>query len=328
MFDKLSDLRQMGRAYFALLALVEVGLIDLLCSQDVVEFASASARLSIDDRALRMMIGPLVAENILTVNQNGLRLTQSLTQADRERLNDDCQKSHHLMQLSTILLTGKPSMLTQIGTQLDDIDASIRFLRSLRLRSTDRIKQAVRVLMYVWEDCVKQKVSHAEPTILDLGGGHGGYSDAFMEAFPYGTVVCFDLPHITPIIGTLRQQAFDLVGGDFFSDSLGGPYSIVFVSNVIHGLNRAETLALLAQIHKHTESGGAVVILDKFVVDHGVRDPAVLDFNLTLLIETENGYCKSVNETFDMLRQSNFAPLMHYQVDNKGSFVVGLKETR
>lgn len=72
-----------------------------------------------------------------------------------------------------------------------------------------------------------------EGTFLDLGGGHGLYTVAFLHRHPGLKGYLFDRPAMVPIAErTFAEYGCDAVAvpGDFYKDDLGGPYDVVFSS--------------------------------------------------------------------------------------------------
>jgi methylase of polypeptide subunit release factors len=76
-------------------------------------------------------------------------------------------------------------------------------------------------------------------SLLDLGAGDGSYALAILEKNPGLRITVFDRP---AMIKAAMIRAFNsdvitkikFVAGDFFTDDFGGPYDIIFLSNIIH----------------------------------------------------------------------------------------------
>ncbi len=70
-------------------------------------------------------------------------------------------------------------------------------------------------------------------TFLDLGGGHGLYAIGFVHRHPNLEATVFDTPMMCPIAES-NSEAYGVplstIGGDFYTDDLGGPYDAVFSS--------------------------------------------------------------------------------------------------
>ncbi|OPX64376.1 MULTISPECIES: methyltransferase [unclassified Methanoregula] len=95
--------------------------------------------------------------------------------------------------------------------------------------------------------------------LLDIGGGHGLYTIAFCQENPALDGVVFDLPGVLP--ATKRYIEYYQAGrvsctpGNFFTDSLGSGFDIVFSSSNPGG--RAP--ALIPKIHEALNPGGIYI---------------------------------------------------------------------
>jgi precorrin-6B methylase 2 len=80
--------------------------------------------------------------------------------------------------------------------------------------------------------------SHLDSTgwrrLLDLGGGHGLYAIAFTALNPQLDAYIFDLPRMVPIarkyIEEYNAERVHILPGDFYKDSIGTNYDVVFSS--------------------------------------------------------------------------------------------------
>jgi hypothetical protein len=115
--------------------------------------------------------------------------------------------------------------------------------------------------------------------LLDLGGGHGLYSIAFCQKNPELNAVVFDLP---PVMGATRDfisryhaDRVSVLPGDFFKDSIGGGYDIVFSSSNPGG----KVPELIPKIAKALNPSG--LFINKQATDDVPFDPWLnLEWNL------------------------------------------------
>lgn len=75
--------------------------------------------------------------------------------------------------------------------------------------------------------------------LLDLGGGPGLFSIALVEKYPELRATVFDTPDTEYIARNFfknspAHQKLDFRGGDFLSDTLGGPYDVALLSSILH----------------------------------------------------------------------------------------------
>jgi hypothetical protein len=96
-------------------------------------------------------------------------------------------------------------------------------------------------------------------TLLDLGGGHGLYAIAFTALNRNLQAHVFDLPHVVErtkdYIRKFKADRVSVIAGDFFSDSLGSRYDIVF-SSYNPGGKKAE---LIPKIYSCLNIGGIYI---------------------------------------------------------------------
>ncbi len=107
--------------------------------------------------------------------------------------------------------------------------------------------------------------------VLDVGGGSGAYSMAFVAAREGVTARVFDLPAVVPLTEKyVDQEGFsDKVGtvaGDFTTDELGSGYDLVFVSAIVHANSPDENERLIRKCADALNPGGRVVVQD-FIMD-------------------------------------------------------------
>ncbi len=127
----------------------------------------------------------------------------------------------------------------------------------------------------------------SEGTFLDLGGGHGLYTVAFCKRFPGLRGVLFDMPQMTEI----AQENFDDYGcdastvpGDFYKDSLQGPYDVLF-SSFNHSVSDS---SLCETVFSAVKPGGLLIM--RRHVNRGQPDPHVLmEWNMVIREGIEKG---------------------------------------
>lgn len=123
--------------------------------------------------------------------------------------------------------------------------------------------------------------------ILDLGGGPGTFTRAFLERGYEG--VLFDTPevieHVAGEYGLEELDGLELVEGDFLESLPEGEFDIVLLANITHIYDADTNAELLARVAGKVAPGGVLAIMD-FV--RGVSDFAAL-FAVTMLMNTERG---------------------------------------
>ena len=149
--------------------------------------------------------------------------------------------------------------------------------------------------------------------MLDLAGGPATYSIAFLREHPALRATLFDRPAVIEIakeqVGTAGlADRFDYRAGDCLADPLGGPYDLVFMSNIIHSFSADENRALVARAFQSLEPGGLIIIKDFLTDDDRTGPPYSLTFALIMLVNTPAGGTYSVSEAAEWTGAAGFLP--------------------
>jgi SAM-dependent methyltransferase len=159
-------------------------------------------------------------------------------------------------------------------------------------------------------------------TLLDLGGGAGSYAFALLVKYPGLHATIFDRPAAVKVALAEAKRAdlaeqVDVIGGDLFIDDYGGPYDVIFYSNVVHIYSHQENRQILKKIKKALKPGGRLVIVEYFLDKDQAHPPDVSSFNLMMLLFTERGRCYTWKEVTGWLKQAGFSRFRRSQVDGK-----------
>jgi ubiquinone/menaquinone biosynthesis C-methylase UbiE len=153
-------------------------------------------------------------------------------------------------------------------------------------------------------------------TILDLGGGGGGYAAELARALPGARVTLADLPEIIPIArGHLERNGFrdnvELVAADFLKDGcdLGGrTFDCVFLSHILHDFDAGVASTIVARAARLVRPGGKLVILDVLVPDEAHSNPVEALFDLMMLVEVPGGRTHQISEVRKWIQRAGLAP--------------------
>jgi predicted O-methyltransferase YrrM len=153
---------------------------------------------------------------------------------------------------------------------------------------------------------------------LDLGGGAATNAIAFCKAYPKLRATVFDLPQtLTTASRTIKDAGMEsriqLLGGDFNVDSLGGPYDVVLMSDILHYQSAEDNAALVNKVFTHLTDGGQLIIKDRFL--HATRtSPAwVTAFAVHILVNTERGRCYTTAEAMAWMSAAHFESVVEME---------------
>ncbi len=137
--------------------------------------------------------------------------------------------------------------------------------------------------------CLKRKKNARN--VLDLGGGPGKYSKAFVNRGL--NAVLYDMPDTIDYVRTqfglgdiknLTLMKGDFTG-EFVSEFAGESFDIVFMGNICHIYSEKENIKLIRRVSSILKSGGMIAIED-FVRG---RSPMAEMFAVNMLANTEGG---------------------------------------
>lgn len=130
--------------------------------------------------------------------------------------------------------------------------------------------------------------------VLDVGGGSGIFSTAFVRAGMGISAVVFDLPNVVPLTKSyVESEGFSgritTAPGDYLHDNLPGGFDLVFLSAIVHANSFDENRVLIRKAAGALGPGGQVVVVD-WIMNEARTEPAVgALFALNMLVGTEAG---------------------------------------
>jgi len=130
--------------------------------------------------------------------------------------------------------------------------------------------------------------------MLDVGGGPGTWSIAFLRAAPQARVTLFDLPEVIPIGEKQFAEAglterVTLVEGDYYTDALPEGADLVWLGAICHQNSRKQNRDLFSKVYTALADGGVTIIRD-VVMDPSHTSPASgALFAVNMLVGTEAG---------------------------------------
>lgn len=166
-------------------------------------------------------------------------------------------------------------------------------------------------------------------TVLDVGGGSGGFAIALAAANPGVTVTVLDLPDVT----RLTRQYIERAGmservvtrdGDILKDeSFGVGYDVVLISSVLHIFSPERCREILRKASRALAPGGRVAIWEFLLDESRVSPlPAAL-FAVNMLTATEGGNSYTVGDYSSWLRESGLGSIESRRVEGPFGLVVG-----
>lgn len=164
------------------------------------------------------------------------------------------------------------------------------------------------VAPYVVELCLKKLAG--VKSVVDIGGGPGSYSKAFLNRGVKATL--FDLPEVIELLKEYKNlEGVELMGGDFNVTLPPGPFDLAFLSNITHIYGPEENKALLKRVVNILSPKGSVAILD-FVRGRSLSAPL---FAVNMLVNTENGGTWSEEEYLSWFEKAGFEEVGIFDIE-------------
>jgi SAM-dependent methyltransferase/predicted transcriptional regulator len=166
--------------------------------------------------------------------------------------------------------------------------------------------------------------------LLDIGGGSGTYTIAFLKNNPRLKAVLFDLESVIPMAQQrLRDEGFldrvALAAGDFYKDELPKGCDLALLSAIIHQSGPEENLQLYQKIHRALDPGGTILIRDHIMDESRTIPPMGAMFAINMLVNTRNGDTYTFEEIKDALEKAGFEGV---RLARAGQGMDGLVEAR
>ncbi len=150
--------------------------------------------------------------------------------------------------------------------------------------------------------------------MVDLGGGAGSYSVAFVNCFHGLRSTIIDLPQTLKVAREIIEdfgltERIECIEGDIYGDlmlPIGNDVDLFFLSNIIHQEGYEENARLMKRIFKHLVPGGRVIINDVFLDESRTHPEGGAVFSVNMLVNTERGKSYTQGEVERMLKDSGF----------------------
>jgi hypothetical protein len=314
----LDDLMEMGHAYQRSMALFVALRLDVFSALagGAADARRLARRLSADPRRLPVLLDALVAAGLLAKTGGKYRNTQ----VAREFLSSAPRSKrsillHHLdcwgewTGLEKKIRGGRKGP----GRQPDYQD---NFIRGMEDNARERAVEVARRIPL-----------RAGERVLDLGGGPGTYAVEWAKRHPGAKITVFDTPETLRVTRKiLREKGASrrvlLREGDFLKDPIGGPYDLVWISQILHAYSGKDCVALLRRARRSLAKGGRVAV-QEFLLDKGKTAPSgPVFFSVHMLAVTEGGRAYTAGEIVSMFKAAGFRKVSAGRPDSRGVGIV------
>jgi ubiquinone/menaquinone biosynthesis C-methylase UbiE len=265
-----------------------------------------AARISGDARALPVLLDALAAMGLLVKRGQIYECEGDVSRM----LSDKSPQTILPMVLHMASLWKRWSRLTDIvkggGISDDEFDFS---------RDAGELRAFIGAMHSIGAPMAKQIVeavnSGAAQSLLDVGGGSGTYTIAFLRAAPGMHATLFDLPEVIEMARErLKNEGLldrtTLVPGSFYLQEFPEGHDLALISAIIHSNSLEENLELYRKVFRALKSGGRILIRDHVMSPDRTwpRDGAI--FAINMIVGTSGGGTYTYEEIETGLRQAGF----------------------
>jgi len=310
-----------------LTAAVELDIFSALCQKPMTA-KSLAGRLHSDIRATTILLDALAALDLLDKEQD----TYSVPAKVAEILTE--QSPHNVLpgvrhlgnclrrwaQLARVTQMGRPADCPP-STRGEAAD------RAAFIGAMDNF--SARIACKIIDHLGPLTFSH----LLDIGGGPGTWTIAFLHAVPDARATLFDLPEVIPlakqrIIDAGLSDRVNLVAGDYYTDDLPAGADFAWVSAIAHQNSRQQNRALFAKIYAALQEDGVLLIRDVVMDESRTRPEAGALFAVNMLVGTEAGGTYSFNEFQQDLSKTGFSEVTLVHQDEYTSSLIRAIKTQ
>ncbi len=306
-----------------LLTGVELNLFSLVASAPL-SAEEITDKIKGDLRATTILLDALSALGFIEKQDNHYRTVPSLvpllSDAEPTSILPGLQHSAHLWQtwsrLTNIALQGGSAQKGAPGFTDNRLSAFIGAMHVGAAGAADGIVAAI----------------SPGPTkaLIDIGGGSGTYTIAFLKASPEVKATIFDLP---PVVEMARKRILEaglldrvkLVPGDFYKEALPPGHDLALLSAIIHQNSLEQNNALYQNIYQALDSGGRIVIRDHVMDPDRTKPVSGAIFAVNMLVNTPGGGTYTFEEIKEGLTKAGFDRVRLMQTQGMFSLVEAFK---
>jgi precorrin-6B methylase 2 len=289
--------------------------------------AELAALLKCDERGLMILLDALVALQLLEKQGTLYASSPAVAALLGERGNRSVAAMvrhqgtclRRWAQLGRVVKDGQPAQrIPSVRGEAGDLESFIKAMHNISAPVADEVIQAIQPLEF--------------QRLLDVGGGPGTWTAAFLRNCPAGRAVLFDLPDVLPIACEQLRAAglierVELVAGDFNTDALPAGADLAWVSAIVHQNSRAQNRALFAKVFQALVPGGRIAIRDILMQPSRTAPVAGALFAVNMLVGTDQGGTFTFEELREDLESAGFEGVTVARQDAGMNAVVTARRT-
>jgi len=156
--------------------------------------------------------------------------------------------------------------------------------------------------------------------LLDVGGGSGTWTIAWLAKDPEARATLFDLPHVIPLAEARLRDAglldrVTLAAGDFDTDALPTGADLAWVSAIVHQNSRDQNRDLFGKVRAALRPGGRILIRDIVMDASRTKPRGGALFAVNMLAATPGGGTFTFAELAEDLLAAGFTEAKQLRED-------------
>jgi precorrin-6B methylase 2 len=286
----------------------------------------AASKTGANSRALSMLLDVLASMGLLKKEKQKYRCEDSVAQF----LSESSPISVLPMVRHMASLWSRWSRLTDIVRGVSGADEEFNFARS-----HEELRAFIGAMHVVAAPMAKRVVESAgvdhSKFLIDIGGGSGSYTIAFLRAIPEMKATLFDLP---PVVEMARERLsqegmldrVNLVAGSFYEREFPTGHDLALVSAIIHSNSPEQNQELYNKVYRSLDKGGRILIRDYVMEQDRTSPKGGALFAINMLVGTSGGGTYTFDEIESGLLKAGFAGIrLLHQSEGMDAMVEGFK---
>lgn len=185
-------------------------------------------------------------------------------------------------------------------------------------RDEEEMRAFIGAMHSIGAPLARQIVASVNPelskVLLDVGGGSGTYTIAFLRAVPDMKATIFDLPEVIEMARErLRSEGLldrtTLAAGSYHEDELPKGHDLVLISAIIHGNSDRGNRELYKKAFRSLNPGGRILVRDHVMDPDRTRPRDGAVFAINMLVGTPGGGCYTYEEIETGLKEAGFTKI-------------------
>ena len=305
---------------------VRIGIFNALLDQTL-SCESLCASLDCSPRGMRILCDALVTLGLLDKEgdfycNSAVALEYLLPDSPKSKaaiMKHGARLYERWGKLYDVVKTGRP-------VSEDDLDQrSVGFDRAFAKAMADVGRISAQQTVEIIDIGVARKM-------LDIGGGPGLYSIAFVQHNPNLNATVFDNAETLEV----AQENIDEAGlsdrvstkpGNALDDELGGPYDFILISNCIHSFSYEANQNLVKKCADVLTPDGRICLKDFFLEEDRTSPKWNAIFAVNMLVNSEEGNSYTINEAKQWLDNAGLEYESLHEVASNSRIIMGKKSS-